>query len=66
MSAHGAMFAALVAGVFGLLPRLGWLNYDVAGLRYARLSGYWRQILTHGALPCPLVSARRERPGWRG
>jgi hypothetical protein len=30
------MFAALVAGVFGLLPRLGWLNYDAAGLRRTR------------------------------
>jgi hypothetical protein len=61
------MFAALVAGVFGLLPRLGWLNYDAAGRGApARLYVYWRQILTHGALPGPLVSARRERPGWRG
>jgi uncharacterized protein (TIRG00374 family) len=33
---HGVLFAALVAGVFGLLPQLGGLTHDAAGLRHAR------------------------------
>jgi uncharacterized protein (TIRG00374 family) len=33
---RGVLFAALVAGVFGLLPRLGGLRHDAAGLRHAR------------------------------
>ncbi len=33
---HGVLFAALVAGIFGLLPRLGGLTRDAAGLRHAR------------------------------
>jgi hypothetical protein len=32
---HGVLFVALVAGVFGLLPRLGGLTHDAAGLRHA-------------------------------
>jgi uncharacterized protein (TIRG00374 family) len=34
--ANGVLFAALAAGVFGLLPRLGGLTHDAAGLRHAR------------------------------
>ena len=34
--AHGVLFVALVAGMFGLLPRLGGLTHDAAGLRHAR------------------------------
>jgi uncharacterized membrane protein YbhN (UPF0104 family) len=34
--AHGVLFVALVAGVFGVLPRLGGLTRDPAGLRHAR------------------------------
>ena len=33
---HGALLVALAAGVFGLLPRLGGLTRDAAGLRHAR------------------------------
>jgi uncharacterized protein (TIRG00374 family) len=33
---RGVLFVALVAGVFGLLPRLGGLAHDAAGLRHAR------------------------------
>jgi uncharacterized protein (TIRG00374 family) len=33
---HGVMFVALTAGVFVLLPRLGGLSRDAAGLRHAR------------------------------
>jgi uncharacterized protein (TIRG00374 family) len=33
---QGVLFAALAAGIFGLLPRLGGLTRDAAGLRHAR------------------------------
>ena len=33
---HGVLLVALVVGVFGLLPRLGGLRHDAAGLRHAR------------------------------
>ena len=33
---HGVLFVALVAGLYGLLPRLGGLRHDAAGLRHAR------------------------------
>ena len=33
---RGVLLVALVAGVFGLLPRLGGLTHDAAGLRHAR------------------------------
>jgi len=33
---HGVLFVALAAGVFTLLPRLGGLTHDAAGLRHAR------------------------------
>jgi cytochrome c biogenesis factor len=33
---HGVLFLALAAGVFGVLPRLGGLTRDAAGLRHAR------------------------------
>ncbi|HUK72589.1 MAG TPA: hypothetical protein VLW50_28135 [Streptosporangiaceae bacterium] len=34
---HGLLLAALIAGLFGLLPRLGGLTRDAAALRHARL-----------------------------
>jgi hypothetical protein len=33
---HGVLFVALAAGIFGVLPRLGGLTRDAAGLRHAR------------------------------
>src|SRR3984885_9771981 len=33
---HGVLFVALAVGIFGLLPRLGGLPRDAAGLRHAR------------------------------
>ena len=33
---HGVLFVALAAGVFGVLPRVGGLTRDAAGLRHAR------------------------------
>jgi uncharacterized membrane protein YbhN (UPF0104 family) len=34
--AHGVLFVALAVGIFGVLPRLGRLTRDAAGLRHAR------------------------------
>src|ERR1700691_5012091 len=34
--ANGVLFVALAAGIYGLLPRLGGLTRDAAGLRHAR------------------------------
>jgi hypothetical protein len=33
---HGVLFVALAAGIFGVLPRLGGLTREAAGLRHAR------------------------------
>jgi uncharacterized protein (TIRG00374 family) len=33
---HGVLFVALAVGIFGVLPRLGGLTRDAAGLRHAR------------------------------
>ena len=33
---HGVLFAALAVGIFGVLPRLGGLTHEAAGLRHAR------------------------------
>ena len=33
---HGVLFVALAVGICGLLPRLGGLTRDAAGLRHAR------------------------------
>ena len=33
---HGVLLVALAAGIYGLLPRLGGLTRDAAGLRHAR------------------------------
>ena len=33
---HGLLLVALAAGIFGVLPRLGGLTHDAAGLRHAR------------------------------
>lgn len=35
---HGLLLVALTAGIFGVLPRLGGLTRDAAGLRHARLA----------------------------
>jgi uncharacterized membrane protein YbhN (UPF0104 family) len=34
--ANAVLFVALAAGIFGVLPRLGGLTHDAAGLRHAR------------------------------
>ncbi|HEX9527339.1 MAG TPA: lysylphosphatidylglycerol synthase transmembrane domain-containing protein [Streptosporangiaceae bacterium] len=33
---HGVLFVALAVGIFGVLPRLGGLTHEAAGLRHAR------------------------------
>ena len=33
---HGILFVALAVGIFGVLPRLGGLTHEAAGLRHAR------------------------------
>jgi hypothetical protein len=35
---HGVLFVALAVGIFGVLPRLGGLTHEAAGLRHARLA----------------------------
>jgi hypothetical protein len=32
---HGVLFVALAVGIFGVLPRLGGLTHEAAGLRHA-------------------------------
>jgi hypothetical protein len=44
---HGVLFVALAVGIFGVLPRLGGLTRDAAGLRHAaRPSWHWLQVHT--------------------
>ena len=45
---HGVVFVALVAGVFALLPRLGGLKHDAAGLRHARQAFLAAAIVAQG------------------
>src|SRR6266568_4029967 len=35
-TAHGVLFVALAVGIYGLLPQLGGLTHEAAGLRHAR------------------------------
>jgi hypothetical protein len=45
---HGVLFVALAAGVFALLPRLGGLKHDAAGLRHARQAFLAAAIVAQG------------------
>ena len=45
---HGVLFVALAAGVFALLPRLGGLRHDAAGLRHARPAFLAAAIVAQG------------------
>jgi uncharacterized protein (TIRG00374 family) len=57
---HGVMLVALVAGVFGLLPRLGGLSRDAAGLRHARPAFVAAAIVAQAAsLVCYALLYRR-------
>ncbi len=57
---HGVLFVALAAGVFGLLPRLGGLTRDAAGLRHARPAFVAAAIVAQAAsLGCYALLYRR-------
>jgi hypothetical protein len=68
------LLVALVAGVFGLLPRLGGLTHDAAGLRHARPAFVVAAIVAQAiSLGCYALLYRRCSPrsgrgcasGWR-
>jgi len=57
---HVVMFVALAVGVFGLLPRLGGLTHDAAGLRHARPAFVAAAIVAQGlSLGCYALLYRR-------
>jgi hypothetical protein len=61
---HGVLFVALVVGVFGLLPRLGGLTHDAAGLRHARPAFRAAAIVAQAvSLGCYAQLYRRVLPG---
>jgi hypothetical protein len=65
--AHGVLFVALAVGIFGLLPRLGGLTRDAAGLRHARPAFLAAAIVAQAvSLGCYAQLYRRVlRPGLR-
>jgi uncharacterized membrane protein YbhN (UPF0104 family) len=57
---HGLLFAALAAGVFGLLPRIGGLAHDAAGLRHANLAFVVAAVVAQAvSLACYALLYRR-------
>jgi hypothetical protein len=57
---HGVLFVALAAGVFALLPRLGGLRHDAAGLPHARPAFLAAAIVAQGlSLGCYAELYRR-------
>jgi uncharacterized protein (TIRG00374 family) len=46
---HGLLFGALAAGIFGLLPRVGGLAHEAAGLRHARPAFLAAAVVAQGA-----------------
>ena len=68
---HGLLFVALAVGVFGLLPRIGGLAHDAAGLRHARLAfvvaalrdGGTTMIKPGPTATCPMPPLRVD---WQG
>ena len=46
---HGVLFVALTVGVFGLLPRIGGLAHDAAGLRHAHPAFVVASVLAQAA-----------------
>ncbi len=57
---HGVMFVGVTVGLFGLLPRLGGLTHDAAGLRHARPAFVGAAIVAQGAsLACYALLYRR-------
>ncbi len=61
---HGVLLVALAAGIFGLLPRLGGLTRDAAGLRHARPAFLAAAILAQAvSLGCYAQLYRRVLAG---
>ena len=57
---HGVLLVALVVGIFGLLPRLGGLTHEAAGLRHARPAFLVAAIVAQAAsLGCYALLYRR-------
>src|SRR6266542_4357448 len=57
---HGVLLVGLAAGVFGLLPRLGGLTRDAAGLRHARPVFVAAAVVAQGlSLGCYALLYRR-------
>jgi uncharacterized protein (TIRG00374 family) len=57
---RGVLLVALAVGVFGLLPRLGGLRHDAAGLRHARLAFVAAAIVAQAvSLACYALLYRR-------
>jgi uncharacterized protein (TIRG00374 family) len=46
---HGVLFVALAVGIFGVLPRLGGLTHEAAGLRHARLAFLTAAVVAQAA-----------------
>ena len=58
---HGLLFVALAVGIFGVLPRLGGLTRDAAGLRHARPAFLVVAVVAQTAsLGCYALLYRRE------
>ena len=62
---HGVLFVALAVGIFGLLPRLGGLSHEAAGLRHARPAFLVAAVVTLpvGLLERKLVAGARPSRG---
>jgi uncharacterized protein (TIRG00374 family) len=57
---HGVLFVALAVGVFSLLPRIGGLAHDAAGLRHARRAFVVAAVLAQAvSLGCYALLYRR-------
>jgi uncharacterized protein (TIRG00374 family) len=57
---HGVLFVAVAAGVFGLLPRIGGLTHDAAGLRHARPGAVVAAVIAQAvSLGCYALLYRR-------
>ena len=57
---HGVLLVALAVGIFGVLPRLGGLTHDAAGLRHARPAFLVAAVVAQAAsLGCYALLYRR-------
>jgi hypothetical protein len=58
---HGVLFVALAVGIFGVLPRLGGLTRDAAGLRHAHPAFPLAAVVTQ-ALSLSCYAQRAAQP----